>query len=102
MKKIIEKKIKSKLHIVYLKIKNISNIHKTSRKNLKHFFITVSAYEFNELSLYNQHKTIYNLLFKYIPQKIYAIQLHTYKTYQWKKKKNITLSLIPCIYDIKK
>ncbi|MGI4816525.1 MAG: BolA/IbaG family iron-sulfur metabolism protein [Janthinobacterium lividum] len=101
MKKIIEKKIKSTLHILYLKIDNISNIHNNQKKHLKHFFIAVSAYEFNKLSLYNQHSIIYSILFKYIPQKIYAIQLHTYTTYQWEKIKNPTFLLTPCVYQKK-
>ncbi|VFP85052.1 DNA-binding transcriptional regulator BolA [Buchnera aphidicola (Cinara splendens)] len=102
MKKIIEKKIKSILNILYLKIDNISKIHKNQNKNLKHFLIVVSAYEFNKLSLYNQHRIIYNILCKYIPQKIYAIQLHTYTTYKWEKTKNPAFLLTPCVYQTKK
>ncbi|VFP83781.1 BolA family protein [Buchnera aphidicola] len=101
MKKIIEKKIMSTLNIYYLKIDDISHLHNNYKKQTKHFNIIVSAYEFNNLSLLDQHNMIYKIFFTDIPKKIYAIQLKTYNIHQWNKIKNKSLSFISCIHNKK-
>ncbi|VFP78280.1 DNA-binding transcriptional regulator BolA [Buchnera aphidicola (Cinara cuneomaculata)] len=98
MKNIIEKKITSKLNIYYLKITDTSHLHHNNNCKNKHFSIIISAYEFNNLSLFQQHNIIYKLFFNYIPKKIYAIQLKTYDVYQWNRIKNKSLILTPCVY----
>ncbi|VFP81205.1 DNA-binding transcriptional regulator BolA [Buchnera aphidicola (Cinara kochiana kochiana)] len=101
MKKIIEKKIMSTLEIYFLKIYNTSYLHNSYKKKSKHFTIIISAYEFNNLSLFHQHNIIYKIFYNDIPQKIYSIQLHTYSINQWNQIKNKPLSLIPCIHKQK-
>ncbi|VAX76738.1 BolA family protein [Buchnera aphidicola] len=97
MKKNIKKKIKTSLTVFYLKIIDNSKLHQSNVKTSKHYKIIVSAYEFNNISLLQQHKKVYKIFFKDIPQKIYSIQLHTYSVTEWKKKRNQKFKSIPCI-----
>ncbi|ABJ90752.1 BolA/IbaG family iron-sulfur metabolism protein [Buchnera aphidicola] len=97
MKKKIKKKIKSIFDIFYLKISKVTHFNKNYRKNSKHYMIIISAYEFNKLSLLEQHKKIYKIFFKYIPKKIYSIQIQTFTVFQWKEKKKKIFLPVSCI-----
>lgn len=102
MKNIIKKKIYSALNIYYFKIIDNSSMHDSHIKNSKHYTLIISAYEFNLLTLLQQHKKIYKIFFKYIPKKIYSMKLYTYNIQEWKKNKKKKILLMPCMQHNKK
>ena len=94
MKKVIYKKIKSKINIFYLKIYNDNQKHILQNNSINHFRLIIVSKNFNNLSLIHRHKKIYSILSQYIPKKIYSLQIFTYDIQEWitiPKKINIAI-----------
>lgn len=83
MKNIIYKKIKSKINIFYLKIYDDTNKHILKNNTKKHFRIIIVSEVFHNISLLNRHKKIYAIVRRYIPEKIYSLQINTYSVQEW-------------------
>jgi len=80
----IEKKIKD---ILKNKIKDSKIFIQDMNGNQDHFSLMIISSEFENLSIINQHKMIYNALGKMITNEIHALQIKTFTWKQWKKKK---------------
>ncbi|WP_075432094.1 BolA family protein [Buchnera aphidicola] len=85
MKKIIYKKIKSKINIFYLKIYDDNQRHILKNNSINHFRLIIVSKNFNNLSLIYRHKKIYSILSQYIPNKIYSLQIFPYDIQEWIK-----------------
>ncbi|AEH39877.1 transcriptional activator of morphogenic pathway [Buchnera aphidicola (Cinara tujafilina)] len=83
MKELIYKKNKKKINIFYFKIYNDTKKHILKNTIKKHYRIIIVSKIFHNLSLIHRHKKIYSILYKYIPHKIYSLQIYAYSTKEW-------------------
>ena len=79
----IEKKIKD---ILVNKIKDSKVFIQDMTGNQNHFSVIVISSEFENLSIINQHKIIYDALGKMVTNEIHALQIKTFTLEQWKKE----------------
>jgi acid stress-induced BolA-like protein IbaG/YrbA len=79
----IENKIKD---ILKNKIKDSKIFIQDMNGNQDHFSLMVISSEFENLSIINQHKIIYDALGIMITNEIHALQIKTFTWKQWKKK----------------
>ncbi|CAL4323259.1 DNA-binding transcriptional regulator BolA [Buchnera aphidicola (Periphyllus testudinaceus)] len=99
MKKYIKEILNKKIKIEYIKIYNISHIHKKFGKKNSHFKIIIVSNDFLKINILRRHQIIYNILFKKNKKKIYGIEIFTYTKKEWKKNKKNCYS-IKCIKKI--
>lgn len=83
MKNIIHNKITANINVFYLKIYNDSKKHKLKKNFLQHYRIILVSKNFNNIELLQRHKKIYSILKIYIPNYIYALQMHLYNIHEW-------------------
>ena len=79
----IEKKIKD---ILKNKIKDSKVFIQDMNGNQDHFSVMVISSEFENLSIINQHKMIYNALGAMVTNEIHALQIKTFTLEQWKNE----------------
>ena len=79
----IEKKIKD---ILKNKINDSKVFIQDMNGNSDHFSIVVISSVFENLTIINQHKLIYNALSEMITKEIHALQIKTFTWEQWKKE----------------
>ena len=79
----IEKKIKN---ILEDKIKDSKIFIQDMNGNQDHFSVIVISSEFENLSIINQHKMIYNALGEMVTNEIHALQIKTFTLEQWKNE----------------
>ena len=79
----IEKKIKD---ILKNKIKNSKVFIQDMNGNQDHFSVMVISSEFENLSIINQHKMIYDALGTMVTNEIHALQIKTFTLEQWKNE----------------
>ena len=79
----IEKKIKD---ILKNKIKNSKIFIQDMNGNQDHFSLIVISSEFENISIINQHKLIYDALGTMITNEIHALQIKTVTWEKWKNK----------------
>ena len=79
----IEKKIKD---ILQQKIKDSKIFIQDMNGNKDHFSIIVISSEFENLSIINQHKMIYDALGIMVTKEIHALQIKTFTWEKWKKE----------------
>tara|TARA_Y100000758_G_C15906267_1_gene369760 strand:- start:173 stop:418 length:246 start_codon:yes stop_codon:yes gene_type:complete len=79
----IEKKIKD---ILQNKIKDSKIFIQDMNGNKNHFSIIAISSEFENLSIINQHKIIYDALGEMITKEIHALQIKTFTWEKWKKE----------------
>ena len=79
----IENKIKD---ILKNKIKDIKIFIQDMNGNQDHFSVIVISSEFENLSMINQHKLIYDALGDMITKEIHALQIKTFTWEKWKKE----------------
>ncbi|CAL4323149.1 BolA family protein [Buchnera aphidicola] len=97
IKKIIENKIKKKINVKYIKIYNISFMHKSLNKD-SHFQIIVVSNDFSKIKILRRHQIIYNILSQEIGKKIHGIEIFTYSNKEWKKKKYKKFHSTQCLH----
>jgi|TARA_B100001250_G_scaffold6066_1_gene5123 acid stress-induced BolA-like protein IbaG/YrbA len=79
----IEKKIKD---ILQNKIKDSKVFIQDMNGNQDHFSVMVISSEFENLSIINQHKMIYDALGTMVTNEIHALQIKTFTLEQWKNE----------------
>ena len=79
----IEKKIKD---ILKNKIKDSKVFIQDMNGNQDHFSVMVISSKFENLSIINQHKIIYDALGIMITNEIHALQIKTFTLEQWKNE----------------
>ena len=79
----IENKIKD---ILKNKIKNSKIFIQDMNGNQDHFSLIVISSEFENISIINQHKLIYDALGTMITNEIHALQIKTVTWEKWKNK----------------
>jgi len=79
----IEKKIKD---ILKNKIKDSKVFIQDMNGNQDHFSVMVISSEFENLSIINQHKMIYEALGTMVTNEIHALQIKTFTLEQWKNE----------------
>ena len=79
----IEKKIKD---ILQNKIKDSKVFIQDMNGNQDHFSVMVISSEFENISIINQHKLIYDALGIMITNEIHALQIKTFTWEKWKNK----------------
>ena len=77
----IEKKIKD---ILVNKIKDSKVFIQDMNGNQDHFSVIVISSEFDNLSIINQHKKIYDALGSMLTNEIHALQIKTFTWEKWK------------------
>ena len=79
----IEKKIKD---ILKNKIKDSKVFIQDMNGNQDYFSVMVISSEFENLSIINQHKMIYDALGSMVTNEIHALQIKTFTLEQWKNE----------------
>ncbi|QCI26884.1 BolA family transcriptional regulator [Buchnera aphidicola (Thelaxes californica)] len=100
MIKKIKETIQKKIKPLYLSIINESSLHKNNLNGI-HCKIIIVTNDFINMSLIDRHKIIYKILFTQFSKNIYALNLHTYTSLEWKQK-NKTIKKVLCVKNKKK
>ena len=76
----IKKRLTEKISESFIEVEDMT-------MNNNHFSILIISDIFNDLSLVDRHKIIYNIFKDELTNEIHALQIKTYTKNEWKKNK---------------